>query len=415
MKVIQINCVYKKGSTGKIVYDLHREYLKRGIDSQVFYGRGEKITEPGVYKFCTETESYATHFASKITGYLYGGCFFSTRALEKRIEAEQPDVVHLQCINGYSVNIYHLLNWLKVHHVKTVATLHAEFMYTGGCGHSIDCNQWSTRTGCGHSKNDGGCPRRHEDIDSWFFDRTPDMWRKMRDAFTGFRKEDLIITSVSPWLMGRAKQSPFLKEYRHETVLNGLDTRIFHCRPSNTIREKLGLSDSKVIVHVTSGFSADPNNIKHGDLLVRLAGELSNNIYIVVVGNNNYEGDLPSNIICAGPVADQQQLAEYYSMADLTLLTSERETYSMVVAESLCSGTPVVGFRAGGPESIGLDDYCRWADFGDVDALRESVLNVLDTTWNREAIQTEAAARYDKSVMAEGYLNIYQQLVESAE
>ena len=27
MKVLQVNCVYKKGSTGKITYDLHKGLL----------------------------------------------------------------------------------------------------------------------------------------------------------------------------------------------------------------------------------------------------------------------------------------------------------------------------------------------------------------------------------------------------
>lgn len=31
MKVIQINCMYKRGSTGKIVFDLHNELLSKDI------------------------------------------------------------------------------------------------------------------------------------------------------------------------------------------------------------------------------------------------------------------------------------------------------------------------------------------------------------------------------------------------
>ena len=39
---------------------------------------------------------------------------------------------------------------------------------------------------------------------------------------------------------------------------------------------------------------------------------------------------------------------QLYSAVDLTLITSQRETFSMPVAESLCCGTPVVGFDTGG-------------------------------------------------------------------
>ena len=45
MKVLLINCVYKNGSTGKIVYDIHNGLLEREFDSIVCYGRGEKHKE----------------------------------------------------------------------------------------------------------------------------------------------------------------------------------------------------------------------------------------------------------------------------------------------------------------------------------------------------------------------------------
>ena len=100
MKVLQVNNVYKKGSTGKITYDIHSELLKQGIESVVCYGRGEKINEPHVYKTCGEVYSKINHLLSEFTGVMYGGCFFSTNKLIKIIKKENPDVVHLQCING---------------------------------------------------------------------------------------------------------------------------------------------------------------------------------------------------------------------------------------------------------------------------------------------------------------------------
>lgn len=78
MKILQINCVYKKGSTGKIVFDVHSELLKQEIGSVVCYGRGEIIREPHVYKTCGELYSKFNNALSRITGLMYGGCFFST-------------------------------------------------------------------------------------------------------------------------------------------------------------------------------------------------------------------------------------------------------------------------------------------------------------------------------------------------
>lgn len=55
------------------------------------------------------------------------------------------------------------------------------------------------------------------------------------------------------------------------------------------------------------------------------------------------------------------------------LLTSERETFSMVTAESLCCGTPVVGFKAGAPEQIALKEYSEFVDYGNLDKLEKAV------------------------------------------
>ena len=127
MKILQVNCVYNKGSTGKIVHDIHTELQKRGIDSVVCYGRGKRVQEPNVYKTSGELYAKANNLWSRVTGLMYGGCFFSTSRLIAIIKKEQPDVVHLHCINGYFVNIYRLITWLKKSRIKTVLTLHAEF------------------------------------------------------------------------------------------------------------------------------------------------------------------------------------------------------------------------------------------------------------------------------------------------
>jgi len=47
----------------------------------------------------------------------------------------------------------------------------------------------------------------------------------MKKAFDGFN--NLIVVSVSPWLMERAKQSPMFSDKEHVVVLNGVETEVF--------------------------------------------------------------------------------------------------------------------------------------------------------------------------------------------
>ena len=393
MKVLQVNCVYKTGSTGKIVADIHAQLLARGVDSVVCYGRGAKVSEAGVYKTCGELYSKLNNAASRVTGLMYGGCALSTRRLTSIICREKPDVVHLHCINGYFVNIYRLISWLKKHRVKTVLTLHAEFMYTANCGHAMDCERW--KSGCGN------CPRLRGETKSLFFDRTAASWKRMKAALDGF-EGDCIVTSVSPWLMERAQQAPLLEKFRHVTVLNGVDTQVFHPHGGDAVREKFGLVGRKLALHVTAAFSAEKGHFKGGWYITELARRMPD-VTFVVIGSREEVPDLPENVLNLGRVEDQQALAAWYSAADVTVITSERETFSMVVAESLCCGTPVVGFKAGGPETIAIEQFSEFVDHGDIHALENAVRDAM----KREIAYADAAKEYADKTMTERYYQCY--------
>ncbi len=407
MKILQVNCVYKTGSTGKITADLHNALKKKGIESVVCYGRGKKVNEPNVYKTCGELYSKLNNLLSRFTGIMYGGCFFSTNRLISIIKKEKPDIVHLQCINGYFVNIYRLVKWLKKNNIKTVLTLHAEFMFTANCGYSFDCEGW--KTGCGK------CPKFKAETKSLLFDGTARSFKKMQKAFAGFKKENLIIVSVSPWLMERAKQSPILAGKQHTVVMNGLDTSVFYPREVGKLKLGLGIDDEKIIFHATPVFSDNPEHIKGGCYIIKLAEMLKGkNVKIIVAGSYPENLKVPDNILLLGKVSDQNRLAELYSVADITVIASKRETFSMVCAESLCCGTPVAGFKAGGPETISLPEYTEFADYGNIEMLYHIVLNQLKTE-KHENIFEKASRVYSKEKMLDEYVGKYIQLLKMKE
>ena len=399
MKILQINCVYNKGSTGKIVCDIHEELQQKSIESVVCYGRGKRQREKNVYKTCGEIYAKWQNLFSRFSGLMYGGCVFSTNRLISRIKKEKPDVVHLHCINGYFVNIYRLVEWLKKQNIKTVLTLHAEFMYTANCGHALECESW--KTGCGK------CTRRRAVTKSLFVDGTHSSWLKMKKAFDGF--ENLTVVSVSPWLMQRAKQSPILADKSHCVVLNGTDTGIFHRRDTIELREKYGITDEKILFHATPHFTDDPEHFKGGKYILDIAERMKEKrVKIFVAGEYPFGLQVPENVVLLGRVEDQNLLAEFYSMADVTLLTSKRETFSMVCAESFCCGTPIVGFKAGGPEQISLDKYSKFVEYGDIDGMESAIMDFLNVEIDKAGLKKEAEAVYSRDKMFEGYLEIYK-------
>lgn len=400
MKVLQINCVYKSGSTGKIVNDIHNVLLKNGIESVVCYGRGEMINEPFVYKTSTELEAKLNNLKSRLGGLQYGGCIFATHKLLNIIKKEKPDVVHLHCINGFFVNIYKLVEFLKKNNIPTVLTLHAEFMYTGNCGYARDCDKW--KSGCGH------CQCIKYSTKSYIVDRTACSWKEMKEAFSEFK--NIKVVSVSAWVRERAMQSPILSELQHTVTLNGVDCDVFKYYNTNQKRKEMNLENKYVILHVTSGFY---NPVKGGKYVIEIAKRFKDRAVIILIGNKDELRDMPDNIIDLGVVKNQELLAEYYSMADLYLLTSSRETFGMPVAESLCCGTPVVGFMAGGPESIAIIEYSDFAEYGDVEKLERLIKNRMKENIDKPEIARQAKEKYSKQRMVSEYMNIYKNLLNT--
>jgi len=399
VKVLQVNCVYAEGSTGKITQDIHRSLLEKGHESVVCYGRGNDTQDPGVIRLCSNYYGKANNLLSRFTGLMYGGCYFSTNKLIRVIREEKPDVVHLQCINGYFVNIYRLVTWLKKQGIKTVLTLHAEFMFTANCGYALDCDRW--RAGCGR------CPRRYQETKSLFVDGTAWSYRMMQRAFYGF-EDYLTVVSVSPWLKNRAEQSPILAGKHHCVVFNGVDTEVFHPFETADLRKKHGLTDEKILFHATPFFSGDPEHIKGGYYILQMAEMLAEqNVRIFVAGDHAPGLLVPPNVTLLGRIQDQRELARYYSMADVTVLTSKKETFSMVTAESLCCGTPVVGFRAGGPEQIALEAFSKFVPWGNVRELSEAAEIFMDDPVGDIIIAECSAKAYSKNTMAEGYMALY--------
>ena len=79
----------------------------------------------------------------------------------------------------------------------------------------------------------------------------------------------------------------------------------------------------------------------------------------------------------------------------------------------MCCGTPIVGFRAGGPESIALKDYSEFVEFGDVDQLEKAITQKwlqFKTDDKSKEISTAAIQTYDKTYMANQYISIYGEL-----
>ena len=391
MKILSINVSYGIGSTGKIVESLHNRFLELGHDSYVLVGRNTNVLSNNVVKLTSEIESKTWHFFSKFTGNLYCVCPISTNKIIKFIKNIKPDVVHLHCLNGFFVNIPKLMKFLKKENINTVLTNHAEFMYTGNCGYTMECNNWIGNK----CKN---CKRVKEFNGKYSLNLTHRYYKKMFNSISSFK--NLKVTSVSPWLDARVKQSEMFGKITANcfTVLNPVTIK-------NLRKENIFKNDTKNVLYVTADFS---NPEKGGFNLFELAKECegSDIIFYVKSGRPVHQKFQFKNLIFIDDL--NCDLFSLYKSADCSLVLSQKETFSMVVAESLMCGTPIVGFKAGGPETIAINNYSDFVDYGDIEQLKDALLKMLNKKLDRDSIKDAARTKYSIETIANDYLNVYE-------
>ena len=359
--LIDVNCI--EGSTGKIVYDLYNGIRANRRKAAICYGRGPLVEGEDIYKFGIDTETKIHAGLARITG--YNGYFSpqSTKRVIKYIEEFKPDIIHIHELHAYFVNIKPLIEYIKKKGIPVIWTFHCEYMYTGKCGYAYECSNFQTEC---HN-----CPAVKDYPKSMFFDKTKQMFRMKKKLL-----EDMDFTIVTPsqWLADRVRLS-FLNEKNIKVIHNGVDTSIFKPVDSFVLRKQLIIPDANKVVLFVAPIVLDKR--KGGHWVIRIAEMMKNeNVSFVLVGGGEKPENVPSNVIFAGTVYDKNLLAQYYSLADVFLLCSEKETYSMTCAEALCCGTRVIGFKAGAPETVFEKPNAVFFKYGDINALINGIKSI---------------------------------------
>ena len=394
MKILHINCA-DYGSTGAIIDSIAELSIHNHILCTPYKTRDHSSLK--VYSVCYPHELGIYRRIASILGYQYGFAPHSTLRILHIIKKEKPTIVHLHSINCNMVNVYKLIKYLKLNRIPVVITNHAEFYYTGSCSHAYNCAKW--KTGCGN------CQYIRFATNNLWRDTTANAWRKMKKAFNNAK--NVAVVSVSPWQLERSKTSPILQNIPQLCIKNGINTEVFG------LREITKDSAIKTILFVTANFDINDKDEKGGYYLIKLAEHFKHEaVRFVVIGKNKIKNNLYKNIQIVGQINDQKLLSNYYNSADVALTLSKRETYGMTVAEALLCGTPVVGFKNGGSESIALPEFTEFVEFGDLETLSKIIKYKWLAYKEKHAQQIGEAAflEYSAKSMVSRYEKVYEEI-----
>ena len=397
MKVLFINMAYGAGSTGKIIADIMDMLKKNGNDVKALYGTGEQSHNADAVKVSGKLGYYFHNAASRLTDHAGLYSWAATRKMIREIKAFQPDLIHLHTLHGFYVNYEMLFRFLKEADIPVVWTLHDCWAFTGHCTHfsQAKCTQWQTECrDCKLLRRYPQCYGRG--------DVRRNFLRKKR-AFTGVK--NLTITTPSRWLANQVSRS-FLRDYPRTVIPNGIDRRIF--RPqSSGLRKKYRLEDKKIVLG-----AANVWNTRKGlpDMLT-LADRLGSAYQVVLIGLTERQlPDIPANVLGLLRTANQTELAQWYSAADVFVNPTYEETFGLTTVEAQACGTPVVVYQTDGcPETVAPGNG-RLVPQGDMQALEDSVRDITNGSCRADP---QRAAQFDKDAVYQDYLELYENVLSA--
>lgn len=398
MKVVQINVIYGKESTGTIVKDIGAALKNEGITPYYIYQQPNEKIECG-YIIGNKIDRIKHALFTRLSGKQAYSSKRSTKKAIKWMESLKPDIVHLHNLHGNFINLNMLCDYLTQNDIPTVITLHDCWLFTGKCTHFVTCGCEKWQDKCGK------CPQIKKEVPSWFFDNTAKVLKDKTNHLNAIK--DLTLVGCSEWIINLANCS-LLRPKRLLTIRNGIDTSIFTPRPVE-LRKKYGTDNKFAVLGMADKWCQSANR----EGVIKIISSLGEGTVFIIVGCNDQQKELfcvYKNVICFGYINSRDELAEIYSACDVFVNLTHADTLPTVNMESICCGTPVITFNVGGsPELIDEDDGFvveEWDFNGIIDKIKTIYLNGLDFNIN------EKQKKFNKNMCFDNYIKLYRHILE---
>lgn len=397
MKILQINAVIDRGSTGVIARGIGN--VAEELGHSMYYAVPGVSFDINVYQIGTFLDHKIHAFLCRLNG---KQAYFSRQATEKLlcyIDQLEPDIIHLHNLHSNYVNLNVLLKSLSQKKIPIVLTMHDCWYFTGGCFHytNIDCWRWQ--------KNCGNCPKKLLDTPAYFCDKSSailaDRKRYLGDI------ENLEIVGVSDWIVNETKKS-FLCKKSIRTIHNGIDLTIF-CPRRSSFREKYNLEGKFVVLGFANKWLTSTNRAELKILKTLTDGHTQ----MIIAGCTDKQLHMiPPGMIGLGHIEGQIKMAELYSACDVFVNITREDTLPTVNLEAEACGTPVITYKnTGAAETVGIN--CGYIiETGNVETLIHSINEVRrkGKAFYSESCISFIKKNYEKKENYLKYINLYESI-----
>ncbi|WP_404403476.1 N-acetyl-alpha-D-glucosaminyl L-malate synthase BshA [Jeotgalibacillus malaysiensis] len=212
----------------------------------------------------------------------------------------------------------------------------------------------------------------------------------------GIEKSDRV-TAVSQALVKQTKDL-IAPDKEIDVLYNFLDERIYRKVQSDYLKKDYGITDhEKIIIHV-SNFRKVKRVLDVVTVFAHIHKELPSKLILAGDGPEMSavlkkvdELGIKEHVLFLGK---QDNLEELYSISDLMLLLSEKESFGLVALEAMACGVPCIGTDAGGIPEVIMDQKNGYIfPVGDTDSMGKAAVNLLQneelhSSFSRQAVVT---------------------------
>lgn len=205
-----------------------------------------------------------------------------------------------------------------------------------------------------------------------------------------------------------------------ETVYNFIDDRVYSKKDAAHLKREYGIhEDEKVVIHVSNfrkvkrvqdvvySFQLIQRQINSKLLLVGDGPEMT------FVSKLVRELGITDKVLFLGK---QDNLEELYSLSDVMLLLSEKESFGLVLLEAMACGVPCIGTNTGGiPEVINEGQTGYLCEVGDIETVSQRAIQLLSNEelhkkMSEYAVCTARQAFHSDKIVSQ-YESIYYNLL----
>ncbi len=421
MKVVHINKTDAGGGAAVAALRIHRSLLRAGIDSHILVqeqkrnepnehcaGRGVWYDIKNFWRFVAERLSILPHEKDRHMRYNFSIANTGQSLVNNPI-LQDADLIHLHWINQGFLSLENIKELMEMGK-PVVWTLHDMWPFTGGCHYSGTCFEFNEH--CGY------CPFMNRPKKK---DMSYEIFSQKRQIYASGK---LTMVTCSRWLGTLARSSAVLKDISVTNIPNPIDTEFYRPMDRMACRDELGLPRNKKLILFGAANILD---IRKGFRYLEEAltiiqdsfPAISDNIELVVFGKllKGWENRFSFKIHNMNFISSPEKLVKLYNAADTFILPSLQDNLPNTVVESLCCGTPVVGFSIGGiPEMITHMQTGYLAEVKNSLSLANGIYNMLFfSPKQREKVRESAIRMFSEETVAKRYIDVYNKILNNTE